>query len=306
VVAEGAGVTVPGEDRFFKTGEAAPPPDTTITGGSAGKVTPDVSFKFKSSESGSSFECALDSGSYGSCSSPRSYVGLGEGSHTFKVRAVGAGGADPTPAERSFTVVEVDKAVSGVAVLDDFGRSEIPLETGEWTETAWAEEIGGSWDEKWHGFGANGNHLAGAYWNPTTFSDASAGQLVSATLGTGPIASGEYLSLWLDMPSPGSARSGYEARFTCTSTCGSSYKVELSVWSSGTRIVLASKEGVSLSKDTTFVLTETGGKLTIWSGTTSFSSVISSYFAGYSSGYAGIEANGGEGTAYDFRAGNVQ
>jgi hypothetical protein len=303
VVATSDAGTTNGEDRNVTT-TASQPPDTTITGGSTGKVTPDVSFTFSASEGGASFECAIDASSYSSCTSPRSYEGLAEGSHTFKVRAMGSGGTDPTPAERTVNVVETAKAVSGVGVLDDFGRFEVPLKTGKWTKASWAEEIGGSWTGSWHGYGANGNHLASAYWNSTTFSDANAGLLVSATLGTGPTASGEYLSLWIDMPSPGSARSGYEVRFTGTG--GSTYKVELSNWASGHRTVLEAKEGVSLAKNTTFVLTETGGRLTLWTGTTSFSRVLTAYDSTYSSGYAGIEAYKGEGTAYNFRAGNVQ
>jgi DNA-binding beta-propeller fold protein YncE len=303
IVATSAEGTTSGEDKTFTTVKP-PPPDTTITGGSTGKVTPDVSFTFNASEDGVSYECALDAGSYSSCTSPKTYEGLSEGSHTFKVRAVGPGGADPTPAERTVTVVETAKAVSGIAVLDAFGRSENPLATPEWTKTSWATKIGASWTGSWHGYGGWGGTLVGAYWNPASFSDASAGLLVSATLGTGPTASGEYMSLWLDMPNPGSARSGYEVRFTGTG--GSTYKVELSKWASGTRTVLETKEAVSLAKDTTFALTETGGRLTLWTGTTSFSRVLTAYDSTYSSGYAGLEVYGGNGTAYNFRAGGVQ
>lgn len=280
-------------------------PDTTITGGSSGKVTPDVAFTFSSDTGGATFECALDAGTYAACSSPKSYEGLTEGSHTFKVRAVKGGFVDSTPAERTVEVKEVAKAVSSVAILDEFKRSEIPLANGKWTKTSWVEQIGASWEEPWHGYGSN-NNLAGAYWNGATFSDASAGLLVSATVGSGSTASGEYMAVWLDMPSPGSARSGYEARFTGTNGSASAYKVELSKWVSGTRTVLGTKEGFSLPVNTTFVLTETGGKLTLWTGTSSFSRVLSAYDTTYSSGYAGIEVNQGEGTAYNFRAGKVQ
>jgi hypothetical protein len=201
-------------------------------------------------------------------------------------------------------------AIAEVPVLDDFERGEHPLETGKkWTKTSWAQWIGASWTGEYHGYGASSAsefHLAGAYWNPASFSDSNGAVLAAATVGTGPVSEaelGEYLSLWLDMPNPGSSRSGYEARFTGTNGTSSGYKVELSKWVSGNRTVLGVKENFSLPAGTTFALTETGGSLTIWTGTTSFSPVLTAYDATYSSGYAGIEAYEGEGTAYDFRAG---
>jgi sugar lactone lactonase YvrE len=198
-------------------------------------------------------------------------------------------------------------AITGVSVLDSLQRQEVPLATGKsWTKTSWVEQIGGAWKENnWLGYGAQGAHLAGAYWNPTTFSDASGPILVSATLGSGPRYAPDYLSLWLDMPSPGSVRSGYEARFTGTDGYSTHYKVELSKWVSGTRTVLASNEAFSLPVGTTMALTETGGALTLWTGTSSFSRLLSATDSTYSSGYAGLEANEGEGTEYDFRAGGV-
>ena len=44
-------------------------------------------------------ECMLDAGSWLNCTSPQTYSGLAEGSHTFKVRAVdNAGNIESTPA----------------------------------------------------------------------------------------------------------------------------------------------------------------------------------------------------------------
>lgn len=81
-------------------------PDTTITDHprvSSRDRSP--TFRFRSSESGSTFECRLDAGSWRSCSSPRTYSALALGSHVFRVRARDAtGNVDRTPATWSWTI----------------------------------------------------------------------------------------------------------------------------------------------------------------------------------------------------------
>ena len=91
-------------------------PDTTITGGPSGATNnPTPTFSFSSSEAGSSFQCKLDSGSYASCTSPKTTARLTDGSHTFYVRATDpAGNVDPTPASRSFTA----KTAPNVLVIE--------------------------------------------------------------------------------------------------------------------------------------------------------------------------------------------
>jgi len=81
-------------------------PTTTISSGPSGTTTAtDASVSFASSESGSSFACKLDSGSWTSCTSPKSYSGLGIGEHSFEVRATdAAGNTDASPASRTWTV----------------------------------------------------------------------------------------------------------------------------------------------------------------------------------------------------------
>ncbi len=92
--------------------EAPPPPadttapDTTIVGGTSGTTTNNsASFQFSASESGSTFQCKLDAGSWSGCSSPKSYSSLAVGSHTFSVIATdGAGNTDASAATRTWTV----------------------------------------------------------------------------------------------------------------------------------------------------------------------------------------------------------
>ncbi len=83
------------------------PPETTLTGARPASVSNDVapSFSFDASEGGSVFECRLDGGSFGVCSSPRVLSGLVAGSHVFQVRAIDpAGNVDPSPASYAWVV----------------------------------------------------------------------------------------------------------------------------------------------------------------------------------------------------------
>jgi len=80
-------------------------PDTTITSGPSGLVaSADATFEFTSNEAGAVFDCSLDAGSFTACSSPHTYTGLPDGSHTFEVRARdAASNVDPTPASQVWT-----------------------------------------------------------------------------------------------------------------------------------------------------------------------------------------------------------
>jgi hypothetical protein len=87
-----------------------PPPDTLITSGPEGTVNvtnPEATFSFEAAEAGFfTYECNF-SGSYVPCSSPKTLQDLAEKGHTFKVRAVTESGSrDPTPAQRTFSIVD--------------------------------------------------------------------------------------------------------------------------------------------------------------------------------------------------------
>jgi hypothetical protein len=89
------------------------PPDTAITEGPAAKTkkkTATFAFSGSDARALASFQCKLDSGSFESCTSPKTYSGLKKGSHTVAVRAVdAAGNVDPTPATRTWKVKKKKK-----------------------------------------------------------------------------------------------------------------------------------------------------------------------------------------------------
>lgn len=57
-----------------------------------------ASIVFAGTTGTTAYECKLDTGSFQTCSSPKTYHGLSIGVHTFQVRAKNAEGADATPA----------------------------------------------------------------------------------------------------------------------------------------------------------------------------------------------------------------
>ena len=103
----------------FRPPNPPPIPDTSI-GTKPPTLTNSTTAEFSfsaSPTSGASFECKLDAGSFGTCASPKSYAGLaGNGAqtgtaHTFQVRAMSAGGTDPSPAAYTWTIDTVKPTV---------------------------------------------------------------------------------------------------------------------------------------------------------------------------------------------------
>jgi hypothetical protein len=81
-----------------ETSILARPPDPSASSTAA--------FTYASSEPGSSFECELDGGGFVACAaSGVLYAGLGDGQHSFEVRATdSSGNTDPSPAGYTFDV----------------------------------------------------------------------------------------------------------------------------------------------------------------------------------------------------------
>ncbi|MBS1151779.1 MAG: Cable pili-associated 22 kDa adhesin protein [Myxococcaceae bacterium] len=82
-------------------------PDTSIVSGPPAQTwSTTATFDFDSTELGVSYECALDSGPFVTCSDPVTFSNLAAGIHTLKVRARdAAGNRDPTPAQQTWEVL---------------------------------------------------------------------------------------------------------------------------------------------------------------------------------------------------------
>ena len=84
---------------------AAPAPDTVIdTKPTNPSNVSGPTFTFHSTKSGSTFSCQVDGASYAVCTSPKTYSGLSQGSHTFFVRATWHGTTDPSAASYTWTI----------------------------------------------------------------------------------------------------------------------------------------------------------------------------------------------------------
>ncbi len=72
-------------------------------------------FSFIANRPGAEFECQLDNNVYSACTSPITYSGLAEKSHTFAVKAIDAAGEESEPADYSWlisiTQVDISKAL---------------------------------------------------------------------------------------------------------------------------------------------------------------------------------------------------
>ena len=87
-------------------------PDTTIdTRPAAYTSSNSATFTFHASE-GSTFACQLDGGAFSSCSSPQSYPGLAQGTHTFSVQATDTAGNTGSPASYSWAIDTTDPDTS--------------------------------------------------------------------------------------------------------------------------------------------------------------------------------------------------
>jgi hypothetical protein len=203
-------------------------------------------------------------------------------------------------------VSAMDAALSGLTLNSALGGSESTLsEGGAWSALNWDNSTAGFNTGKVEGGWAPRDAyptVNGAFWQKGGFVDTGSGDAVSALLASSPANVSRYFSLWLDMPTPTSEHSGYEARFTDTSS--NVYEVTLSKWQAGTKTVLATKAEFPLSTGSSFALADKGGVVSIWTKAgAEYSQLLSAADSTFASGYSGLEGSGNITRLKEFKGG---
>jgi hypothetical protein len=107
-----------------------------------------MDFTFSSDEIGSTFQCKLDGGSYGTCTSPIGYTSLGDGSHTFYVYATDTAGNDDASPDSYTWTVDTDAPET---TIDSETPSTTPTNFTSMDFTFSSDEIGSTFQCKLDG-----------------------------------------------------------------------------------------------------------------------------------------------------------
>jgi hypothetical protein len=155
------------------TAPTAAPAITTGPADGGAVASASAAFAFTHSQAGVDFQCSLDDGGFAGCTSPKSYGGLADGAHTFRVAAKNGGSALGPAASRSWTV-----DTTAPALTLGFPADKTPATASAWgTGCAGGAGICGTAGDA-RGVTAVGVSVqqsfgAKRFWNGTSFGGAS-------------------------------------------------------------------------------------------------------------------------------------
>jgi hypothetical protein len=201
-------------------------------------------------------------------------------------------------------VANNNEALAALTQRDSFLTPAEPL-AGNWSALAWDNSPDGHNTGQIYTNGWGPTNPAptvnGAYWQKAAFADTGAGSAASV-IPVVPPGPSKSFSLWLDMPSPGSAKTGYEARFLDNGS-GQLYEVSINKWQAGVKTVIGGTFMLS-PPNYRIAFVDKGTTLSLYNATESTYSLAASLTdSTFNSGFAGIEASGNVLRMRDFRAG---
>jgi subtilisin family serine protease len=152
-----------------------------------------------------------------------------------------------------------------------------------------------------NGYGPVDTAANGAYFVPPV-ADVGFALATEGTIAAAPGVGGR-VSLWLDMNSPATAKSGYELRFQETSK--DIYTVTLRKWLSGVESTLGTKTGYSFPVGSSMGLVDRAGTVEAWGSVGgNFTKMFSASDSAFAGGNAGVEVAGSTATRVtDFKFG---
>jgi hypothetical protein len=204
----------------------------------------------------------------------------------------------------------MNAALNQLRLDDSFLASESPLsESGTWSALLWASAMSGHntgrTEAGWGPYDSF-NNLNGAYRNTATFAETGSGAAAAATMKERPTqAQGRHFELLIDMPNPGSVRSGYEARFT-ENTAGV-FDVMLAKYQAGAQTVLGTKASYSFPVTSKLALVDKAGTVSIWTavGAGEWTQLLAAADTTFASGYSGVAGSGNVTRLTNFRTGQL-
>jgi hypothetical protein len=201
-------------------------------------------------------------------------------------------------------VANNNEALAGLTRRDSLQTAANPL-AGAWSALAWdnspdGHNTGQIYTDGW-GPTNTAPTVNGAYWQNSAFADTGAGSAVSI-IPVVPPGPSKSFSLWLDTPSPGSAKTGYEAKFLDNGS-GQLYEVSILKWQAGVKTMIVSSFVLS-PPGNKIAFVDKGSTLSILTASEStYTLQLETTDSTFNSGFAGIEASGNVLRTREFRAG---